>query len=208
MLNEESLRVATSQYGRCMWEIRERIDFAGRVYNAAANNESIAKYPILDVETIFLNFRKILELSMFASAAAFGEFGERLREKIVNKEWNAWKIFSELEKKNPKFYPVPLDTSSRYDWQELRGGFLAREEFQHLYNRCCGPLMHAERDYLKAGGEEISLSDTLEWLNKISKLFEFHLVDLTEDLRLCVTLRLRGSDGVEVAPFTRDRGDF
>src|SRR5438132_13869194 len=86
-----------------MEEVRDRINL---VTTIGARKVTIGT-DVFDIELVFVQLRKVLELIAFASltankakySAAHATFAEH---------WKAKLMLKELEKVNPEFYPVPI----------------------------------------------------------------------------------------------------
>ncbi|MBM9596006.1 hypothetical protein [Roseitranquillus sediminis] len=68
-----------------MFEVKERLNLVNRAGTAISQEKSFSGTPALDPEIVFLNFRKILELTMMGLAVAYDDFGVELQRKIVTK---------------------------------------------------------------------------------------------------------------------------
>jgi hypothetical protein len=104
-------------------------------------------YPMTNIELVYLQFRKILELIAFASLVANKTEYAKQRDKFY-KDWHAERIIADIEKLNPEFYPVAgkqvLDptTGKVIEILHVKSGFLTKADFVELYN-ICGSLLHA-----------------------------------------------------------------
>jgi len=98
--------------------------------------------------------RKILELIALSSLVANKNEYARAR-KNFNRDWNAKFILNDLEKINPKFYPVLtkqiLDPTSKkvMKTETVKSGYLTRSEFENICDRC-GGLLHANNPFGQA----------------------------------------------------------
>ena len=103
------LEAASKRYAVYMHEIRSRLNLIGTAGAALHSKKPVTGLPATDVELCFLNFRKILELIMYASVLAHEYAGAEISRKIADKEWNARRIFRYLEQVNPHFFPNPIE---------------------------------------------------------------------------------------------------
>ena len=115
-------------------------------------NQGNCLYPAATIETVYLQFRKILELIaleliVMGSLIVNKEIYSIERKKI-SKDWNAHLMFKRLELLNPEFYPSPIIES---DGQILdkESDFLTKDDFLNLYNKKYSRIMHAENPYNK-----------------------------------------------------------
>lgn len=101
-----------------------------RLARAVFNKELTLGQINLDVELVFLQFRKILEQIAFASLVANKDAYSAARKNFAT-DWRAPKILKYLEAVNPHFYPEPLKIASqsseggrrRLNLQRLSDGF-------------------------------------------------------------------------------------
>ena len=207
MTDELTLSAASKAYAGYMHEIRNRLDAINTMGVAQSNGRSILPSWQLDVESCFLNLRKVIELTFYASASAHSSLGVEIQRRIVAREWNARKVMREIEKVNPSFYPVPIEKALSEDGilrtVPRMSGFLAKEECLHLYDEVCGAALHASRDRAWYAREEYRLEAVNRWHNRIHHLLSHHWIQLREDIAFAVILHLKGSDGIQVAPMQR-----
>ena len=137
-------KIELGLYQDCLYEIKRRID----VIADHLNNKYIEKYLIIEVETICLQFRKILEKIMLMSLVAKEAYAEQ-NEKFA-KHYHAKRIMNDLERINPDFYPVPIIRIHKEnecdEWQEIESGYLTKDELIHVYE-ICGGMMHAQNPF-------------------------------------------------------------
>ena len=98
----EDYKVELNLYHDCLYEIKRRIE----VIADHLNKKITERYLIIEVETICLQFRKILEKIMLISLVANKEAYAEQNEKFA-KHYQAERIMRDLERINPDFYPVP-----------------------------------------------------------------------------------------------------
>jgi hypothetical protein len=147
-------------------------------------------YKATTIESVYLQFRKILELIALGSLVANkGEFS-----KVYNdfaKYWNARHLLRDLERLNPNFYPRPIvelpskRPRAKMDLQDKKDGFLTKDEFLKLYQKC-GAIMHAGNPY----GSQVDYGyyerNIQVWLDKIIGLLNSHTIRLIKDPNLYV----------------------
>ena len=170
-------------YLRQMEEIKRRIDAIEKLANTAISQNYLA----VVTESIYLQFRKILELIAMASLVANEEAmkeAERSFRKLRG-EWNAHKILKIVESVNPDFYPVPIEKQPYYDHPLVKSqivektkGFLTRDMFSTLYNQKCGPLLHAENPFGNRTNYRDLWDEGSDWKRKIMDLLNSHKIKL------------------------------
>jgi hypothetical protein len=159
-----------------MEEVRRSIE----VICAVQSGQISTGYPAFDVETIFIQFRKTLELIAFASLTANkAEYSSQFEK--FSTHWNAERMLRDLEKVNPEFYPVSLQPFNQTSegvkhFPATADGFLTKGEFISLYDKC-GKVLHARNPF---STEAIQQSEyTVEQsVIRIQTLLRLHLMRL------------------------------
>ena len=127
-------------YYNCLDEIKRRIN----VIADHLNKVTTEKYLIIEVETMCLQFRKILEKIMLMSLVANKEQYAAQNEKFA-KHYHAERIMRDLEKVNPNFYPTPIKKvqgeGKISELVSIENGYLTKEELIEIYEKC-GGMMH------------------------------------------------------------------
>ena len=135
-----------AKYAACMEEIKKRT----LVVEAFLSGSRSALYLKTTVESIYLQFRKILELIAMASLSASPEYMARYDR--FRRHYNGKRILRDLENVNPEFYPRPTrqvidpDTGKVVEVVDVESGFLTKDEYVELYD-ICGDLLHSENRY-------------------------------------------------------------
>lgn len=137
----------------------------------------------LDVEIVFLQFRKVLEQIAFASLSANRKAYAAARSRFAS-DWRAKAMLAYLEEINPGFYPQPFRIVSRAPYggsslmrtEPLTDGFLTKDEFIELYDYCA-EVLHVRNPYSVQGGGNVRLQ-AQEWLSRIEKLVRLHMTHL------------------------------
>src|ERR1700694_3086237 len=93
----------TILYINCMEEVRDRINL---VTTIVAHTVTTGR-EVFDIELVFLQLRKVLELVAFASLTANKE-KYSLAHAEFTEHWKAKRMLQELAKINPDFYPIPV----------------------------------------------------------------------------------------------------
>jgi len=140
-----SVEKLIEQYANYMEELKSRIAVVSSVIERESKDQTLTGFRESDIELSFLQFRKSLELMMYASVLANYHAGLELQKHIVEGEWNATKLVKMLARHNPKFYPQALEPPielgpGKKHADEKKSGYLTQEEFCILYDRVCGPL--------------------------------------------------------------------
>jgi hypothetical protein len=172
------------KYCNLMEEVKRRT----LVINAFGSRSTTTPFGATNIECVYLQLRKILELIALGSLMANKvEFSEAYSE--FSKYWNAQYLLRDLERVNPQFYPQPIIEKSgtkpdvKADWEPKTSGFLTKEDFLKLYEKC-GKIMHAGNPY----GTQIDYSyyekSIQDWLTKITGLLSSHYIKLVNDPNL------------------------
>ncbi len=184
-----------AKYAECMEEIKRRM----LVVDAFLNGSCNALYLKTTVESIYLQFRKILELIAMASISASPEYMERYKR--FRRHYNGKRILEDLEKVNPHFYPRPTrqivdpDTGKVVKVVDVESGYLTKGNYVELYD-ICGDLLHAESPYaVEEQNIELRFRESPEWKNKIVTLLNHHQVQLADSRRQVWVLMEARSDG-------------
>ena len=184
------------KYAECMEEIKKRTEVISRFMNGQLH----ALYVHTTAECVYLQLRKILELIALASMAANKDEYEKHRRNF-HRDWHAGRIFDELEKINPAFYPQPTlqvvdkATGTVVSSVPIETGFLTKREYKDLYNRC-GSILHARNPFSRSEQDIQSfLNRVPEAMDKILLLLSHHEVQLVDDDRHLYVLMKAESDG-------------
>ena len=192
---EKTLRLYEAQ----MEEIKKRTEVVTCFVNGRCN----ALYNVPTGESLALQIRKILELIALASLVANKAEYARLHKNFA-KHWRAKDILKELEKVNPKFYPIPTkqipiqgkSKTRHFELPEIKKGFLTKDEFAHLYD-VCSDLLHAQNPFstkAKVDAEQFR-QDSASWMEKIIRLLNHHNMYLPDGRTQIITLMKGSEDG-------------
>ena len=184
-------------YQDCLYEIKKRTEVIGD----HINRKTTEKYLIIEVETVCLQFRKILEKIMLMSLVANKEAYAEQNDKYV-KHYHAERIMRDLERINPDFYPVPLIRIKKdNDYDELKhveNGYLTKEELIRIYE-ICGGMMHAQNPFSVVKPVEDLQRKFPVWLTKIVRLLNHHEITLIGGELMVVALMERDDNGLPQA---------
>jgi len=187
-----------------MEEIKRRL----RAIDDVLQGQRTTSFKYTNIEFVALQFRKIFELIVLATLASHEQYFEGLVRKL-GKEWQVTKIVAIVRKKNPAFYPKPIDRIATEkpgvtdEWIDVSDGFLTLNELIDAHGRI-GDLMHANNPY-----REVDMLDELEkqfltWRAKIIRLLNHHLVRFPDDKTiLYVGMQSIETSGVHTALFSK-----
>lgn len=191
-------------YCQLMTEIKRR-DY---VIRAFLSGTSPTPYPMTNIESIYLQIRKILELLALGSLVANKTLYSKHNEMFA-KHYDARKILRSLEKINTDFYPRPIkETPSstpgvKTELLDISDGYLTKTDFIKLYEKC-GGLMHAANPY--GPDKDISYYERNidEWLKKIVKLLNCHMIKIAgENWFYLIHMKEEGTDEVKGYIFSK-----
>src|SRR5437870_1982637 len=136
----------TRRYINCMEEVRDRINL---VTTIGARKVTIGT-DVFDIELVFVQLRKVLELIAFASLTANKAKYSAAHAKFAE-HWKAKLMLKELEKINPEFYPVPigqpqLQANGVKHIPAVTDGFLTKEDFEFLYDKS-SDILHVRNPF-------------------------------------------------------------
>ena len=164
-------------YCNCMEEVKIRIAV---VLSVVEKGFSVGREDF-DAELVCVQLRKTLELIAFASLTANKERYAEAHDNFTT-HWNAKRLLANLEKIHPDFYPKPVEVPHR-DEKGVRNlsskkeGFLTREEFTTLYDKC-SEVLHSWNPF-REGPRMINFGHSIhDWVARIQKLLAVHLMCL------------------------------
>jgi hypothetical protein len=189
-------------YAAQMREIKQRTE----VVDFFLHKGGHALYQPTTIESICLQFRKILELIAFSSLIA-----NKDRYATVHKNfalhWNAELLLKDLARVNPDFYPKPIEKRPSTvpgvlnDLVPITDGHLTQEDFTDIYKKC-GGMMHAANPYgSKTGSHYFEKSFPL-WRAKLIRLLNCHQVHLIGETSFwLIHMRENGDEEVHFYQF-------
>lgn len=169
------------KYIRCMEEIKLR----DKVIEDHLTGKLSTGQPMIDIELICLQFRKIGEMIMLSALCAHRK--EYLNvHRNIQKEWEPTKIKKTLDNVHPDFYPVPFDRildpiTKQLRNQRITEGFLSKDECISLIG-WCGGILHAFNPYndQKVFQEVENVKSSFpEWQIRIRRLLKTHEIKLS-----------------------------
>jgi hypothetical protein len=175
---------AVQKYCSLMAEIKKRT----AVVDAFTDGMAHALYKATTIESIYLQFRKMLELIALGSLVANKDAFSTVYQGFA-RYWNAELLVKDIQRLNPGFYPRPIiqKPSNRpgvkMDLEERRDDYLTKEDLIKLYKKC-GAIMHSGNPY----GSQVDFAYYEEkiswWRNRIVNLLNSHLITLVDDPNL------------------------
>jgi len=164
-------------------------------------------YRATTLETIYLQYRKTLELIALGSLVVNKKEVEKHKQKF-DQWWHAERILVDIEKVNPDFYPRPIQDSAGdanrkiipYEISPINEGFLTRDEFAQLYDEC-GEILHADNPFGKKVNYLKYEKAMTGWLKKIMILLNSHTIRLLNDKNMYI-VHMREAQDNDVHGYT------
>lgn len=165
------------KYVDLMEEVKRRMV----VVNALLAEKPALPYLATTIESMYLQFRKILELIAFGSLVANREEYSKVYTEF-SKSWNARLLLRDLERVNSEFYPrallaTPGQTPGVMVHFVDKVGALTKDEFLKLYEKA-GPMLHAENPFGSRLAYDHYASSASTWRDKILALLDTHMFHL------------------------------
>ena len=195
--NEEanSMHPDVDRYIRVMSEIKWRIEIVSNIesndrYNKDKDDprlyryESLIPHPV-KIETVALQIRSIIESLSLASLVANEPLYKEEAERIKT-FWKMQPIFEYIEKRNPDFYPKPIEHfEGRYERdieskiKFIEEGFMTRDMCIDVYNKC-NKILHPQNPFAEDEDSDYEqfYSQVPDWINQIVKLLNCHIFRL------------------------------
>jgi hypothetical protein len=168
---EDATRYATS-----MAEVRERLTIARRTIAAvkAAGSEDV-----VSIETIFIQFRKCLELIVFGSLIANRDIYSQQYTDYQN-DGRAKKLVEHLRKLNPDFYPVPVSapvsTGHRtFSLAAATEPYLTDADLVRLFD-ISSRILHIRNPFSQEPVTHNLGFSVDEWADRIQALLRWHFI--------------------------------
>ena len=181
-----SMQADIDRYLQVMWDIKWRTEIIGYMVREDHPNINISLLPLfMKVETIALHIRTVIEFIALASLVANKSLFEQESDKF-KEFWKAELIFRDIEKKNPNFYPRPIEPIHMTGIDDIdqnirfiEDGYMTRDMCLEVHQKCCD-FLHAQNPF--AGDQnrdyERFLNQVPDWINLIVKLFDYHVFRL------------------------------
>lgn len=166
-------------------DLMEEIKGRTKVIQSILKNETSTLFPQTNLELVYLQFRKILELIALGSLVANrNEF--ELQKSKFDKAYHAGDILKSIQKVNPEFYPKPVVLIDRHapntigEFKHIEEGYLRKNELIKVYGMC-GSVLHAVNPYRKKLDFQKYNNAIPEFLRKIIRLLNCHNIHLVGD---------------------------
>ena len=192
------MKTRLQRYCECMDLLKLRIDIVAQI----ASGRKTTGFLVPDQELCCLQLRKSLELIAFAGISANLHKYAELRPEF-SRDWNGKRILSTIEKINPEFYPIPIktfqDDKGQLRFEDIKDGFLRKEDFSELYD-WCGQLLHSFNPF----GKNMQWKDVRQRLiieqTRIVMLLNQHRCVLSDsDEEIWVNMNDQGHNGKATA---------
>jgi hypothetical protein len=172
-----SLKSDIQVYCDYVGEVRARLD----VVQSFIDGKVTTGVDACNVEVVFLQFRKILELIAFASLTANKRAYAAVHKKFAE-HWKAKTMLDALRKLNPDFYPVALDppqetAPGRKHFPQPDDGYMTIPEFVALYD-AASDLMHTRNPFSNKDPTVVLYNPVQEWAKRIRRLLGWHYMQL------------------------------
>ncbi len=171
------------RYRRVMFNIKWRTEIIGYMVREDHPNSDISLLPLfMKVETIALHIRTVIEFIALASLVANKSLFEQESDKF-KKFWKAKLIFSDIEKKNPDFYPKPVEPIHMAGIDDIgkhirliEDGYMTREMCVEVHQKCCD-FLHAQNPFAENGERDYEdfMRQVPDWINLIVNLLNYHV---------------------------------
>jgi hypothetical protein len=182
MSNEDA-----EKYCNCMVQIRQRTGLVQSLLNRTITTGE----EVFDIELIFIQFRKVLELIAFSSLTANKDKYSAAHANFAV-HWKAKSMLQAVAKLNPSFYPVPLgppellpNRTKRFT--PLAEGFLTKDDFEFLYDKS-SEVLHARNPFATKDPVIQIRYSAAHWIVRIQTLLAFHNVELVDESRWMVEI--------------------
>ena len=181
-----SMQADIDRYLQVMWDIKWRTEIIGCMVREDHPNVNISLLPLfMKVETIALHIRIVIEFIALASLVANKSLFEQESDKFKD-FWKARLIFRDIEKRNPNFYPTPVEPIHMTGIDDINQNirfiedrYMTRDMCLEVHQKCCD-FLHAQNPF--AGDQnrdyEGFLNQVPDWINLIVRLLDYHVFRL------------------------------
>ncbi len=139
--------VILNKYIELMWEIKRREQVIRCIFKDKCN----LLYPIVILEVIFFQLRKILEI-IAMSPMLVNEKEYREESKKPDFDWRLSQIVKNLNTANPDYYPKPIMIKTQPNgidtFLPVKSGFLTVDELLEAYDHC-SDFLHSKNPLKK-----------------------------------------------------------
>jgi hypothetical protein len=175
-------------------DIQKYLDLMGEIKRRTAVIDAFsaglthAVYKATTIESIYLQYRKILELIALGSLVAQKDVFSTVYADFA-KYWNAELLVKDIERLNPNFYPEPIiqqpstRPDTKMDFILRKDDFLTRDDLIKLYKKC-GAIMHSGNPYGSQVDYGYYEKMSGHWRERIVNLLNAHRIRLIDDPNL------------------------
>ena len=145
-------------------------------------------YPATTIESVYLQFRKMLELIALGSLVANKEVFSSMYQNF-SRYWNAELLIKDIERINPNFYPEPViqklsdKPGITMDWLSRPDDYLTKADLVKLYQKC-GAIVHSDNPYGSKIDYKFYGNMMTHWASRIMNLLNSHCISLVNDPHL------------------------
>jgi len=195
-MNEKEILECVNRYAAYMEEVKKRTSVVSKLYRDHLAGKSMTGYIETDIDTVYLQLRKCIELVMFACIVANKSAGITLN-KTLRKGYEIQKIKLELKRFNTAFFPSPkkergIDADGVRLVDDLKHEdrpFMTEAELFKAYG-LSGNYLHSQREY-QYGGADAKIKILMrgvEYINQLIALLNHHWTKITEDSSFAVVM--------------------
>lgn len=210
-MKDKEITECLRKYTSYMEEIKKRTDVVSRLIEMHSSGKSMTGYIETDIDTVYLQLRKTIELVMFACIVANKSAGLVLN-KTLRKGYEIKKIKTELQRYNFNFFPTPKleDGDGINGVRKVKNltpdirPFMTENDIFKAYGKS-GNYLHSQRDY-QYGGEEAKLKILIrgvDSINQLVALLNHHWTDITNDSFFAVVMQGKKDGKVHVSHMER-----
>jgi hypothetical protein len=189
-LEAQSIKKKVDSYRAMMLKVNDRMNKVQSVISKAI--EGVQEF---ELETVALNFRKILELIIYANLEGNREDYYSIHAP-ERRDWNIKLLIDRIKSINPHYFPVPMTVDvlkaaqeNKLTFTKYTGLAMTEDDMVDLFN-ICGKLLHEDKvDILPPDAREY-LPIFTDWYYKLAGLLKSHFVYLTNTQRIIATLFL------------------
>ena len=179
-------------YCNCMDKVRQRL--AAIKWLVATSKHFKSEHFIL-TESVFVQFRKILELIAFASLAAHKDEYSKAHRNFQN-HWKAKSMLEAVGEINRDFYPVAIQSPVKTgpnSWHVpgYVDDALTKDDFELLYDSC-GEILHMRNPFSTKDPVTNIRYSVDQWVAKIERLVTWHYVQLLDGSRWTANVPIDG----------------
>ncbi len=161
-----------------MQEIKWRIEAIDDIYL----KKKATSFFQTNIEFCVLQIRKILELVALSALVSDADVYKDKLGKIETM-WNARLILQDIERIHPGFYPQPVrtDEKNEYEWIDIEEEYLTKDKFVKVYEKC-GKFLHAASPFIDEATTQQEYQQIWvaipQWRNWILRLLNRHIIKL------------------------------